>query len=138
MRGELKEVKKLVISGRVFNEFDLRDKAMVFLTGDIMLYATIDSKIQIEAEDYNFMGYRGYFKAKVFDGKNWNHILLDEFLTARENRFPKNEYIMAYFLQTKEAMEQFAGKVLNKTYRDHYTLKTYVLNPYKGKKGHWS
>ena len=137
MRGEEKNAKKIILTGIVFDEFTIRDKLAAPSTGDIMLYVILDSTMQIEANDYNFKGFRGVFKAKVFDGKNWNHILINEFINEKENKFSKSDYILHYFDQTKECLEEFSGTVLDKNNRDHYTTHEYKPGVFKGKKGHW-
>jgi hypothetical protein len=139
MRGQEKLIKSIIISGNVYllhyNQEEIEQPKM----GDIYLYLNNEDELYgILMHDYNIKGYNGYFKAKIYDGKNWCFLNNLDFFEDRLNQFGKNEICFYRFVLCKERLLEFANTRVYRTYREHYSTNLYVAGEYKGKKKHKS
>lgn len=138
MRGQLKLNKSLTISGKLYihnyNESGTPEK------GDILLSPHIENKNNylITPELYHQTGNKGYLRLHIFTGQDWGSLLPMEFFLNKENHFNKKELIIDTCQICLEIARQFQGTKVNKTYREHYSMKEYEPNPFKGKKGHYN
>lgn len=134
MRGQSKIVKSLIISGRVF--LDIRDSEEISSAqkGDIYLFLVLELQ-QYDAEKiYETKGYRGYFKAKIFDGYKWCHIDNNELFENKENHFSKSEISLYTFELCKQLLVQKKDIELFRGYREHYSLFLPEREGYRGRK----
>ena len=125
MRGHPKELKLITITGKVFlskvDDCSSRNK------GDIMLCLNDEKELfPIIEKSYECKGFKGYFKAKVFDGNDWRFVDNNDFFEDRINQFTKSDYPLYVYEQCKARIEEFAEQKLKRTYREHYSL--YVTN----------
>jgi len=135
MRGRKKNPKTLLISGTVYLEIEDQSLIDQASAGDIMLCIDVETPYYQNTGDYSAKGHKGCFRLRIFDGKIWAFLNPGEFFTHKENYFSKNEYPINCFQHCLQLLESFAGNKLFKTYRDHYTLREYEPNDFKGKKG---
>ena len=139
MRGQAKEIKSLIINGRVFlaheEDIEINDPQK----GDIYMYLFLDLGNSNPLIAYYSKGYKGYFKAKIYDGFKWCQIDTADFFQEQENYFSKHEISINVYHLCKEIFEQNKGGEIFRSYRSHYSLEKYEpTNDYKGKKGHYT
>lgn len=135
MRGRLKEQKTISLSGNVYLEYEDSEEISSAKQGDLAFYLILELESADPEIVYLHKGNRGYFKAKIFDGKAWCHINLAEILTSKENHFSKNEIPIYSYNLCKEILSSKQGEIFYKTYRNHYTNEEpYISEGYKGKK----
>lgn len=136
MRGQRKEVKSLILSGNVYLKY-YHEEISNPKTGDIYLYLNDEELLYpILANDYQAKGHKGYFKAKVYDGRTWCFLDSLDFFEDRIHQFSKNEICFYRFELCQERLAQASGTKLYKSYREHYTTYLHEADNYKGKKGH--
>lgn len=118
-KAEVKDKKLLTLSGGIFldnsDEFDAQER---FAIGDIKFYAR--STPPGQQVDYFTTGMSGYFKFDIWDGKQWCLVLLDDIFSKREHHFSKTECPIDTYELVAEIMKGWAGKQLERTYREHY------------------
>jgi hypothetical protein len=90
--------------------------------GDAQVYLSTDSLPNAHAGDYGAVGWEGYLKANVFDGKGWKPLSLEEFFPGREHYFGKRERPVDTYHMCLPAFQQTKGTVLARTYREHYRM----------------
>jgi hypothetical protein len=136
MRGKIKKTESLILSGKTY----LQDHdSYTPKNGDVLLAPYIENKnnFLFTAETYYQSGNKGYFRAYVYDGKNWGHLNQVEVFPNKENHFLKSELAIDTFNLCLESINKLAGTILYRTYRGHYTIHQYIAAPFKGKKGHY-
>ena len=85
--------------------------------------------------DYKIKGYKGYFKAKIFDGYDWGMLNNNDFFEDKLNHFSKSEICLYSFQLCQVRVESYSKQIVYRTYREHYTLHPPIVGEYKGKKG---
>jgi hypothetical protein len=75
-----------------------------------------------EEEDpgYGYIGGSGYLKARIYDGKEWQPIVMDDLFSDRIHHFSKKEMPMDTFLLCRDEVAKMAGMRLQRSYRMHY------------------
>jgi hypothetical protein len=95
----------------------------VYEKGDVQVYLSTDSlPYNIHAGDFEAIGYEGYLKANVFDGKGWKPLSLEEFFPGREHYFGKRERPIDTYHLCLPVFENMKGVVIVRTYREHYRV----------------
>lgn len=89
--------------------------------GDVAIYI-VEPVYQMMAEEYLFAPQKGYFKAKIFDGKFWQHIDITEFCTQKENKFSKKQNTLDTAALCQDILKQHHGTILKISYRNHYVI----------------
>jgi hypothetical protein len=138
MRGQAKTVKSLFLSGNVYLKYEDEEALETPEKGDICLYLNTENtdKTRIKG-DYFRTGYAGYYKAEIFDGKEWQFLNVNDFCEHKEHYFSKSERSFDTYTLCSEFFRNAAGAEVFKGYRGgHYSLHQYVPGVYKGKKGH--
>ncbi len=136
MRGQTKNVKSITLSGRVSLLHHHEEEVNNPKLGDVYLYLNDEKELfPIIANDYKIKGYKGYFKAKVYDGHSWGLLNNLDFFEDRINQFSKKDVCFYNFAICQERMSSFAGTIVYRTYREHYSTYLHVNGEYKGKKG---
>ena len=134
MRGQTKTIKSLTLSGNVYlhhHDEEINSPAI----GDIYLYLNDEQELYpIIMNDYQVKGFKGYFKAKIYDGRSWCILNCLDFFEHKENQFSKNEICFFNFEQCKEVLISFFGTIVYRSYREHYTTYLHQDGEYKGKK----
>lgn len=137
MRGQAKTVKTLKLTGAVYllhRDDEEIEKAQM---GDVYLYLNDEDELYgLIMNDYNIKGYKGYFKAKVYDGYNWCLLNVLDFFEDRSHQFGKNEICLYRYNLCQERLMEEAGSTIYRSYREHYTTQEPVFaEKYKGRKG---
>jgi len=135
MRGQTKSIKSLTLSGNVYLNHYHEEELSAPQMGDVYLFLNDENELyNILIHNYQIKGYKGYFKAKVFDGRSW--CLLDslDFFEDRLHQFNKNEICFYTFELCQERLSKEAGTIVYRSYREHYTTKLHQPGEYKGKK----
>ena len=134
MRGHVKNLKSLHISGNVFlEEIDI-EEIIAAKKGDIILYPVVERSVVDLAKFYYKKGCRGYFKAKIYDDYNWCHIDMLDLFDDKQHYFSKSEIPIYTYNLCKSMLEDMKDTELFKTYREHYTLDMPERNGFKGRK----
>lgn len=135
MRGQTKSTKSLTLSGKVYINHLQPEEIAQAAVGDVYLHLNDENELYpIILEDYKIKGFKGYFKAKVFDGKIWCILHLPDFFDDRINQFTKSEVSFYTVLACQERLEGFANTIVYRTYREHYSTYIHEQNEYKGRK----
>lgn len=135
MRGQTKNIKSLTLTGKVYLLHHHEEEIANPLPGDVYLYLHNEEEIYpIVMNDYKTKGFKGYFKAQVYDGRTWCFLNNLDFFEDRINQFSKTDIALYTFNACQERLESFAGTKVYRTYREHYTIQTYEQGEYKGKK----
>jgi len=100
--------------------------------GDIKLVLN-DDATNLSPGDYENTKISGYIKAKVFDGLVWQNININELCCDHENKFIKKQKAIDTAILCRNIIITFAGKIMYKTYRGHFTLQEYQKTPYNRK-----
>lgn len=108
---------KITMTGKVYIKYidDIRKEVL----GDVVLYLN-DDAINPFPGDYENLTDSGYIKAKIYDGKVWQHIDIGEFCTDRENKFAKKQRSLDSAYLCMDIMEKYKGTIMLKTYRGHF------------------
>ena len=128
MRGRIKPTKTITISGKSYLQHYNDDTDPVI--GDVLLIPHIENRTNISLpEIYRETGSKGYFRAFIYDGRDWG-------VLNKEHQFSKSEYPIDIARVCSEIIIKLSNTVVYRTYRGHYTVNKYVSNDFKGKKGH--
>lgn len=136
MRGQAKTVKSLFLTGNVYLKYEDEEQMAAPEKGDIFMYLNTENTTKVAIKgDYFRTGYAGYFKADIFDGKEWQLLNIGEFCEDKENYFTKSECSIDTYHFCSELLRQKEGAEVFKGYRGgHYSLYQHVPGVYKGKK----
>lgn len=110
---------KITVSGKVFIKYI--DDLSSAVDGDIKIYLHDDATNTFPG-DYNNLVQDGYLKCKIFDGKKWHRMDIEEFCLHRENKYPKKQQAIDSALLCKSIIEKASGAILIKKYRGHFEL----------------
>lgn len=139
MRGQQKNIKSLTISGNVYLLHYQDEEIKAAGVGDIYLYLHNEEELYpVVMSEYSIKGFKGYFKAKIFDGKIW--CLLDslDFFEDRIHQFGKSDIPIYNFYNCQERLQEQANNKVYRTYREHYSTYLHESSEFKGKKGNYS
>ena len=75
---------------------------------------------------YEHIGGSGYLKARVYDGKEWQLLIMDDLFPERCHHFSKKEMPVDTFLLCREKVQGLAGTQLQRGYRMHYEPVPYA------------
>lgn len=112
----------LVLSGNVFLRYADEDAIEAAGKGDLQLFPNNDALNSTRLGEYESTGFSGYFKLDVYDGRNWQPVILTELFPGRENHFTKTERPLDTYHLCADMLSQHAGKALLRTYREHYIM----------------
>jgi len=113
----------IILTGNVFLRHVEAEAIAMAVKGDLQVFLSTDSIIyNTQIGNYEAMGYDGYLKADVFDGKGWKPVSLEEFFTNREYYFGKRERPIDTYHLCIGILCGFQGGTLMRTYREHYVL----------------
>lgn len=135
MRGQLKDIKSFKLSGNVYllhyHDKELENPEI----GDIYLYLNNEDEMHfIIMSGYQQKGLKGYFKAKIHDGRDWCLLNSLDFFEDRLNQFSKSDICIYTFNLCQERLVESANSIVYRTYRDHYSTQAPIVGEYKGKK----
>ena len=120
--AEVKNRPQIVLTGKVFLQY--RDDELVEQTnkGDLLVFAECKQLHTNYLGEYTRTGFTGYFRVDVYDGKEWQPVILNEIFRNHEHHFSKTERSIDTFNLCEEMLVAFRGKTLTRTYREHYEL----------------
>jgi hypothetical protein len=135
MRGQTKNVKKITLSGNVYLLHHHEEELDNPQIGDVYLCINDEKELySIILNNYKTNGYKGYFKARIYDGYDWGVLNNIDFFEDKINHFSKKDICFYNFPSCQERIEGYAGSPVYRTYREHYTLHLHVSGEYKGKR----
>ena len=113
----------LVMTGRCYL-MDWEESYLDSLqTGDVRFYMAADSMGRDkENPGYDFIGGAGYIKAMIYDGREWQFLVMDDVFTQKEHHFNKKEMPYDTYVICADVIAGLAGAKLYRTYRQHYKL----------------
>jgi hypothetical protein len=112
---------KLTLTGKVFLRHRDEDTIPAAVKGDLQIFLSTDIiTYNTHVGDYDAMGFDGYLKADVHDGKDWRPLSLEEFFPGREYYFGKRERPIDIVNLCMPVFESSQGVQLMRTYREHY------------------
>ena len=114
---------EIVCTGNAFLRHVDDDAIATAQKGDFQLYAYNEGLNGNRLGEYEATGLSGYFKIDVYDGKKWCLVLLNDIFPHRENHFSKKEYPIDTYGLCKELVQALKGRILLRTYREHYELE---------------
>lgn len=93
-----------------------------FEVGDMEFFLFSDTMGREEDDPgYDHIGGSGYLKARVYDGKEWQPLVMDDLFPQRQHHFNKSEMPHDTFVVCKEYAEtELKGLKLQRGYRMHY------------------
>lgn len=112
----------IVLTGAVGLQFVDGELLATPQKGDLALFPKCDAWHVEEDVQYQSTGFSGYFKVDVWDGKKWCPVILSELFPRREHYFSKKELPIDCYALCRELLLAYQGKVLTRTYREHYEL----------------
>ncbi len=118
---------KIFMTGRAalkfWDEFSLNKHEK----GDLQFFMFNCTIGRCEAEPgYDNIGGSGYIKARVYDGKEWQVLIMDDLFPERIHHFSKKEMPIDTFILCREKVAELAGTELQRTYRLHYEPVPYT------------
>ncbi len=136
MRGQEKTIKSLLLTGTIYLKYEDEEQIAQAVKGDITLYLNTDTSDRVPLKgNYYAKGYAGYFKADIYDGKEWQVLHITDFLEDKEHHFSKSECSIDTYHLIREILAEKAGTEVYRSYRGgHYTTYLHSPNPYKGKR----
>lgn len=124
---EEKPKKPIVLSGNIFLEYVDDDALEKAKRGDLKLFASCKELHAQYMGAYDCTGFVGYFKVDVFDDYRWQPVIITELFPNREHYFTKSECPIDTYKLCTDILKTFKGKMLMRTYREHYELMPEVL-----------
>jgi hypothetical protein len=89
--------------------------------GDVLFYLHGDtSSRERDNPMYDQTGGAGYLKAMVYDGKEWQFMLMDDIFAGREHHYAKTERPLDTYAVCEEVIAKAGGTVMQRKYRQHY------------------
>lgn len=121
-QSEQKPQKLITITGEVgllyVDQEQLKNPAL----GDLGVFPNCDELHMDDGESYYALGFNGYFRVDVWDGKKWCPVVLSEVFPGREHYFSKKDMPIDVYERCKDILLDLDGEKLLRTYREHYEL----------------
>jgi hypothetical protein len=118
---------EVLLSGRSWLQFEDEDITPQAKVGDVVFYAHYSGQSAPADGDYRETGYVGYLKLDVWEGKKWCPVLVQDVFSKGEHHFSKKERAYDTYILCRGLIEALKGRILLRTYREHYTLDTSPL-----------
>jgi hypothetical protein len=121
--AETKKRVEIFPTGNVYLQH--RDEELVAQTikGDLLVFPECVALNTNHLGEYTRTGFVGYFRVDVFDGVDWQPVILNEIFRDREHHFSKTERSIDRFNFILEMLQALKGRTLLRTYREHYELE---------------
>ena len=114
----------LTVTGRVFLRHADDEIMHEAQKGDIQIYLSTDSILHnTHLGNYEAVGFEGYLKADIFDGKGWKPLSLEEVFPGRKHYFSKRERPLDTYHVCLGALQDLKGMEAMRTYREHYRIE---------------
>jgi hypothetical protein len=109
------------MTGKIFLRHIDEETIPAAVKGDLQVYLSTDSiTYNTHVGNYEAMGFEGYLKADIYDGKGWKPMSLEEFFPGREYYFGKRERPLDVVQLCMVILQRAQGSQLMRTYREHY------------------
>lgn len=112
----------LTTSGRCFLEYVDEEALEAPGKGDFKFFPSVEALQTIYQGDYTRMGYAGYFRVDVWDGRSWCPVILTTLFEGHEHHFSKTERPLDTYALCKERVEARGVLTLRRTYREHWEV----------------
>lgn len=112
----------IVLNGNVYLQYR-DDELAQSVKGDLLVFAECKQLHTNYLAEYEQTGFTGYFKVDVFDGKDWQPVILNDIFDHHEHHFCKTERPIDTYNLCREMLQKLAGRSLTRTYREHYELE---------------
>lgn len=110
------------LSGRVFLREEVEnDPEFTPEKGDAWMYIYEPAGVPGGRSSY-IPAAAGYFKVEVFEGRRWFLLAADAVFSEKEHHFSRGTLPFDTFELCAERIVQHAGKMLARTYREHYEI----------------
>ncbi|MDX2073665.1 MAG: hypothetical protein SFX19_04785 [Alphaproteobacteria bacterium] len=116
-----KQFAGITLSGNVYLQYRDEESAEN-IRGDLLVFAECKQLHTNHFAAYDRTGFTGYFKVDVHDGKEWQPVILNEIFEHREQHFSRTERPIDTFNLCYELLTALKGRMLSRTYREHYEL----------------
>ncbi len=113
----------IVLTGDIYLRYVDDDKIELARKGDLQVFPCNEALTTVRQGDYRSTGFAGYFKVDVYDGKEWQPVILQEVFTGREHYFSKTECPIDTYAICHDVLKALAGRCLVRKYREHYELE---------------
>jgi hypothetical protein len=113
---------EIILTGKVLLQFRDEEEVAENNKGDLLVFPECEALHTTRQGQYDQIGFSGYFKVDVFDGKDWQPVILND-IFKRENHFSKTERPIDTYAICEEILEALKGRILLRTYREHYELE---------------
>lgn len=89
--------------------------------GDIQFYLYTCTLGRCEDDPgYDHIGGSGYLKARVWDGREWQLLVMDTLFADKPHHFSRTEMPYDTYLICHDRAKELVGRVLERSYRSHY------------------
>jgi hypothetical protein len=112
----------ITLTGNVYLRFVDDEAIEAAVKGDMQVFPNNDALNSTRLGEYDGIGFSGYFKVDVFDGRNWQPVIINDIFTDHENHFGKGERPIDTYVICEDVLKALAGQKLLRTYREHYEL----------------
>jgi hypothetical protein len=119
-KAEVKPKHILVISENIYLRYVDDEAIEAPQKGDLQVFPRNDALNSTRLGEYEGTGYSGYFKVDIYDGRNWQPVIITNIFTRQENHFSKKERPIDTYYICEEVLKNWQGKSLVRTYREHY------------------
>ena len=116
-----KNFASITLTGNVYLQYRDEEKAES-LRGDLLVFAECKQLHTNYFAEYERTGFTGYFKVDVFDGKDWQPVILSEIFEHHEHHFSRTDRPIDTYHLCHEILTSLGGRTLSRTYREHYEL----------------
>ena len=122
-QSEVKPRVLITLTGTIYLRYvDDEEIETLAKKGDLQVFPNNDALNSTRLGEYEGTGFSGYFKVDVYDGRNWQPVLINDIFLNKENHFAKTEQPMDTYELCEEILKGYEGKQLLRTYREHYQL----------------
>ncbi len=110
----------IALTGDVFLRYVDEDEIDAAKKGDLQVFPSNDALNSTRLGEYDALGFSGYFKVDVYDGRVWQPVIITDMFPDRANHFSKTERPIDTYAICKDILKSLAGNLLLRTYREHY------------------
>lgn len=109
------------LSGNVYLQYR-NEEEIETQRGDLLLFAECKQLHTNYFAEYERTGFTGYFKVDVYDGKDWQPLILSDIFRDHEHHFSRTDRPIDTYHLCRELLLGLKDRMLRRTYREHYEL----------------
>lgn len=114
---------EIVLTGNVYLQYVDDEAVEQTKKGDLLAYAECKQLHTNYLAQYGQTGFTGYFKVDVYDGAEWQPVILSGIFDAHEHHFSRTERPIDTYNLCRDLLTALSGRLLVRTYREHYELE---------------